>query len=325
MAPDLRLSSPNLMQTDQFMMFCARVCQEETDEPLVDLGCSCRGELAKAHLSCIEIWFRTRGSNKCEICQQVAANVPAPESQPNTNYWIWRVDPAFGGTTRRHAERERRGCINPLWIAFCILIGGLLLDVLISVSFGVSALPVNIIIGALIVLGLGTAIRLALECCHEWNTQRIARRTAQTSVDPHYPPDGVLLVGAVVVDVLGDDLQVHSGVRRGTGATQHDGVVNGLVVAVGEGAQLAVVAVDHAVGVAHVPPLHHGPLVGAGQGDDAHAAGAIALLLSSGSGDGLAAEVGEVSSEGGDHGPDLPLEQLLVVHLLRCGVVGGHG
>lgn len=32
-------------------------------------------------------------------------------------------------------------------MAFAILIGGLLLDVLISVSLGVSALPVNIIIG----------------------------------------------------------------------------------------------------------------------------------------------------------------------------------
>lgn len=37
--------------------------------------------------------------------------------------------------------------MSPLWVAFAILIGGLLLDVLISVSLGVSALPVNIIIG----------------------------------------------------------------------------------------------------------------------------------------------------------------------------------
>lgn len=32
-------------------------------------------------------------------------------------------------------------------MAFSILIGGLLLDVLISVTLGVSALPINIIIG----------------------------------------------------------------------------------------------------------------------------------------------------------------------------------
>ncbi|MQL92672.1 hypothetical protein Taro_025300 [Colocasia esculenta] len=57
-----------------------------------------------------------------EQCRQVAENVPSPESQPS-------------------------GCFSPVWVAFFILIGGLLLDVLISVSLGVSALPVNIIIG----------------------------------------------------------------------------------------------------------------------------------------------------------------------------------
>ncbi|XP_008644769.1 E3 ubiquitin-protein ligase MARCHF9 isoform X4 [Zea mays] len=124
-----------------------RVCQQKTEEPLVDLGCRCRGDLAKAHRTCIDFWFRTRGSNKCEICQQVAVNIAPPETQSS-------------------------GWFSPLWVAFAILIGGLLLDVLISVSLGVSALPVNIIIGVLIVLGLGTALHLALECCHEWGSRR---------------------------------------------------------------------------------------------------------------------------------------------------------
>lgn len=102
------------------------------------------------------------------------------------NYWIWRIEPAFGGSNMVQAERERvcsvcmivlsrqimiilffftiffspstfysykflqQGCFSPLWIAFCILIGGLLLDVLISISLGVSALPANIIIGMLL-------------------------------------------------------------------------------------------------------------------------------------------------------------------------------
>ncbi|EMS64332.1 hypothetical protein TRIUR3_34552 [Triticum urartu] len=98
------------------------VCQQKSEEPLVDLGCRCRGDLSKAHRTCIDVWFRTRGSNKCEICQQVAVNIPPPETQAS-------------------------GWFSPLWVAFAILIGGLLLDVLISVSLGVSALPVNIIIG----------------------------------------------------------------------------------------------------------------------------------------------------------------------------------
>lgn len=47
-----------------------RICQQQhTEEPLIDLGCSCRGELAKAHRSCIDMWFKNKGSNKCEVCQ----------------------------------------------------------------------------------------------------------------------------------------------------------------------------------------------------------------------------------------------------------------
>ncbi|KAJ9148184.1 hypothetical protein P3X46_030264 [Hevea brasiliensis] len=147
-----------------------RVCQQEREEVLIDLGCKCKGGLAKAHRSCIDTWFHTRGSNKCEICQEIAVNVSPPESQPSANYWVWRIDPTF-----RPRDPER-GCFSPLWVAFSILIGGLLLDVLISITLGVSALPVNIIIGVIVVLGLGTALRLALEFCHEWSFRRVVQR-----------------------------------------------------------------------------------------------------------------------------------------------------
>ncbi|XP_021900501.1 E3 ubiquitin-protein ligase MARCH2 isoform X2 [Carica papaya] len=158
-----------------------RVCQQEKEEVLIDLGCQCRGGLAKAHRSCIDTWFRTKGSNQCEICQSVAANVPPPESQSTTNYWVWRVDPNF----RR--QDHGRACFSPLWVAFSILIGGLLLDVLISVTLGVSALPVNIIIGVIVVLGLGTALRLSLEFCHEWSLRRVVQRV-ETNVHIAYHP-----------------------------------------------------------------------------------------------------------------------------------------
>lgn len=162
-----------------------RVCQHEKEEALIELGCQCRGGLAKAHRSCIDAWFRTRGSNKCEICQQLAANVEQPESHPSTNYWFLRVDPGIRRSAFPH-EREM-GCFSPLWVAFCILIGGLLLDVLISITLGVSALPVNIIIGVIVVLGLGTALRLALGFCHEWSLRRLQERV-ETNVNLGYHP-----------------------------------------------------------------------------------------------------------------------------------------
>ncbi|CAM0956765.1 unnamed protein product [Alopecurus aequalis] len=150
-----------LARSDSFDEQC-RVCQQKSEEPLVDLGCRCRGDLSKAHRTCIDVWFRTRGSNKCEICQQVAVNIPPPETQAS-------------------------GWFSPLWVAFAILIGGLLLDVLISVSLGVSALPVNIIIGVLIVLGLGTALRLALECCQEFGSRRSMPRIENMAPSGYHP------------------------------------------------------------------------------------------------------------------------------------------
>ncbi|PPD97782.1 hypothetical protein GOBAR_DD05204 [Gossypium barbadense] len=125
-----------------------RVCQQEKEEGLIDLGCQCKGGLAKAHQSCIVTWFHTKGSNKCEICQVVAVNVTAPQPERSVgilclserrNYWVWRINP------RLVALNRERGCFSPLWLALSILIGGLLLDMLISLTLGVSALPVNLL------------------------------------------------------------------------------------------------------------------------------------------------------------------------------------
>ncbi|KAM4122986.1 hypothetical protein ACJW30_01G126000 [Castanea mollissima] len=170
---------PYLSRTTSSPEQC-RVCQQEKEEVLIDLGCHCRGGLAKAHRSCIDTWFRSKGSNKCEICQELATNVPPPDSQPSTNYWVWRIE-------NYRLQNHERGCISPLWVAFAILIGGLLLDVLISITLGVSALPINIIIGVIVVLGLGTALRLALEFVHEWHLRR-AVQSIETNGNLGYHP-----------------------------------------------------------------------------------------------------------------------------------------
>ncbi|KAI4370824.1 hypothetical protein MLD38_019131 [Melastoma candidum] len=161
-----------------------RICQEDKEEVLIDLGCHCRGGLAKAHKSCIDAWFRSRGSNKCEICQKAATNILPPDSVPTANFWVWRMDQNPRGSTE--TEQHSRACFTPLWVAFSILIGGLLLDVLISITLGVSALPVNIIIGVIVLLGLGTALRLALEFCQDWSSRRVVHRV-DTAVDVGYP------------------------------------------------------------------------------------------------------------------------------------------
>lgn len=140
-----------------------RVCQEEKDEVLIDLGCHCRGGLAKAHRSCIEAWFRTKGSsNICEICEGVATNVSAAPEPPQPN-----------------------GPVMPFCVFFLVLtnvflgiIACLLLYVVISDVLGFSPLLDLILYSVYAVLVLGIGFRLLLAFLCEW----IALQRVHTAV-----------------------------------------------------------------------------------------------------------------------------------------------
>ncbi|PON32806.1 Zinc finger, RING-CH-type [Parasponia andersonii] len=41
----------------------------------IELGCSCKDDLAAAHKNCAEAWFKIKGNKTCEICQSIARNV----------------------------------------------------------------------------------------------------------------------------------------------------------------------------------------------------------------------------------------------------------
>ncbi|XWS59900.1 hypothetical protein CRYUN_Cryun08bG0161500 [Craigia yunnanensis] len=41
----------------------------------IELGCSCKDDLAAAHKQCAEAWFKIRGNKTCEICHSIACNV----------------------------------------------------------------------------------------------------------------------------------------------------------------------------------------------------------------------------------------------------------
>ncbi|CAO2817089.1 unnamed protein product [Amaranthus hypochondriacus] len=41
----------------------------------IELGCSCKEDLAAAHKHCAETWFKIRGNKTCEICGSTARNV----------------------------------------------------------------------------------------------------------------------------------------------------------------------------------------------------------------------------------------------------------
>ncbi|GAB2288483.1 hypothetical protein Dimus_022812 [Dionaea muscipula] len=58
-----------------------RICQLSFDASSLEsgfpmeLGCSCKEDLAVAHKQCAEAWFKIRGNRTCEICGSVAGNI----------------------------------------------------------------------------------------------------------------------------------------------------------------------------------------------------------------------------------------------------------
>uniref|UniRef100_A0A1J3FSX8 RING-CH-type domain-containing protein n=1 Tax=Noccaea caerulescens TaxID=107243 RepID=A0A1J3FSX8_NOCCA len=55
-----------------------RICHlgvETSGGGAIELGCSCKDDLAVAHRQCAETWFKIKGDKVCEICQSLARNV----------------------------------------------------------------------------------------------------------------------------------------------------------------------------------------------------------------------------------------------------------
>ncbi|KAG9157880.1 hypothetical protein Leryth_000058 [Lithospermum erythrorhizon] len=46
----------------------------------IQLGCSCKDDLAAAHKNCAETWFKIKGNKTCEICNSIAINVVCPSN-----------------------------------------------------------------------------------------------------------------------------------------------------------------------------------------------------------------------------------------------------
>ncbi|XP_023538705.1 uncharacterized protein LOC111799566 [Cucurbita pepo subsp. pepo] len=50
----------------------------------IELGCSCKDDLAAAHKHCAETWFKIKGNKTCEICHSVARNILGPNEVEST-------------------------------------------------------------------------------------------------------------------------------------------------------------------------------------------------------------------------------------------------
>lgn len=53
----------------------------------IELGCSCKDDLAAAHKQCAEAWFKIKGNRTCEICGSTAKNVAGVDEAEPIDQW----------------------------------------------------------------------------------------------------------------------------------------------------------------------------------------------------------------------------------------------
>ncbi|KAL7108756.1 hypothetical protein ACP275_06G133800 [Erythranthe tilingii] len=77
--------------------------QESGSGTPIELGCSCKNDLAAAHSQCAESWFKIKGNKTCEICGSIAQNVTGVNEAEMIEQWNEEtIDAAI--TTARLSE-----------------------------------------------------------------------------------------------------------------------------------------------------------------------------------------------------------------------------
>ncbi|KAF5453626.1 hypothetical protein F2P56_028518 [Juglans regia] len=72
----------------------------------IELGCSCKDDLAAAHKQCAEAWFKIKGNKTCEICGSIAHNVAGVNDTELMVQWDETNDAT--ATAPMHQTESRR-------------------------------------------------------------------------------------------------------------------------------------------------------------------------------------------------------------------------
>ncbi|XP_016494784.1 uncharacterized protein LOC107813976 [Nicotiana tabacum] len=92
----------------------------------IELGCSCKGDLAAAHKHCAETWFKIKGNTICEICGATALNVTGGQANEANNATITTMGvsnaPVVLSETRRfwHGRRVINFLLACMIFAFVV-------------------------------------------------------------------------------------------------------------------------------------------------------------------------------------------------------------
>ncbi|XP_058095536.1 uncharacterized protein LOC131240974 [Magnolia sinica] len=93
---------------------------------LIQLGCSCKGELGMAHRHCAVAWFKTKGNRCCEICGEVAKNVTGLEDDKFMEDWNDRRTSSIGSSSSRERGRCWRGQPFCNFLMACLVVAFIL-------------------------------------------------------------------------------------------------------------------------------------------------------------------------------------------------------
>lgn len=85
--------------------------QHESGIP-IELGCSCKDDLAAAHKQCAEAWFKVKGNKTCEICGSIARNVSGIVEVEMTEQWSEANDASVLPPTRRSPPVENQRLLH---------------------------------------------------------------------------------------------------------------------------------------------------------------------------------------------------------------------
>nr|GLL40303.1 uncharacterized protein LOC109153434 [Ipomoea trifida] len=83
----------HFLRTDRDCRICHLSMDSENQEPsgtggvFIELGCSCKDDLAAAHKHCAEAWFKIKGNRICEICGSIASNVVCVNEAESIELW----------------------------------------------------------------------------------------------------------------------------------------------------------------------------------------------------------------------------------------------
>ncbi|XP_065872852.1 uncharacterized protein [Euphorbia lathyris] len=84
--PETKLHLANVEKDCRICHLSLDVGNQDSGLP-IELGCSCKEDLAAAHKHCAEAWFKIKGNKTCEICGSVARNVVGPNEVELVEQW----------------------------------------------------------------------------------------------------------------------------------------------------------------------------------------------------------------------------------------------